>query len=162
MNNEQSTINEMKNLTHTDPEGKARMVDVGYKDVQRREAKASGFITLSEETIDLIRKNLMKKGEVLTVAELAGIQAAKHTSALIPLAHNIVLDKAGVIAGIEAGGIRVTSEVHCTGRTGVEMEALMAVSMALLTIYDMCKAVDTGMVIGQIRLIEKIKKYITV
>ena len=152
----------MKDLTHTDPEGKARMVDVGYKDVQIREAKASGFISLSEETIDLIRKNLMKKGDVLTVAELAGIQAAKQTSALIPLAHNIVLDKAGVIASIETGGIRVTSEVHCTGRTGGEMEALMAVSMALLTIYDMCKAVDTGMVIGQIRLIEKIKKDITV
>jgi len=152
----------MSELTHTDPEGKARMVDVGYKDVQKREAKASGFISLSENTIDLIRKNLMKKGDVLTVAELAGIQAAKQTSALIPLAHNIVLDKAGVIASIKTGGIQVTSEVHCTGRTGVEMEALMAVSMALLTIYDMCKAVDTGMLIGQIRLIEKIKKEITV
>jgi cyclic pyranopterin monophosphate synthase len=152
----------MSELTHTDQEGKARMVDVGHKDIQRRKAKASGFITLSEVTIDLIRKNLMKKGDVLTVAELAGIQAAKQTSALIPLAHNIVLDKAGVITSIENGGIRVTSEVHCMGRTGVEMEALMAVSMALLTIYDMCKAVDTGMVIGQIRLIEKIKKDITV
>jgi cyclic pyranopterin monophosphate synthase len=152
----------MKDLTHTDPEGKARMVDVGHKDVQIREAKASGFISLSENTIDLIRKNLVKKGDVLTVAELAGIQAAKQTSSLIPLAHNIVLDKAGVIASIEAGGISVISEVHCTGKTGVEMEALMAVSMALLTIYDMCKAVDAGMVIGQIRLIEKIKKNITV
>lgn len=152
----------MKDLTHTDSEGKARMVDVGHKDIQRREAKASGFIMLSEQTIDLIRKNLMKKGDVLTVAELAGIQAAKQTSALIPLAHNIVLDKAGVITSIENGGIRVTSEVHCMGRTGVEMEALMAVSMALLTIYDMCKAVDTGMVIGQIRLIEKVKKDIIV
>jgi cyclic pyranopterin monophosphate synthase len=152
----------MNELTHTDSEGKARMVDVGYKDVQGRVAKASGFISLSEQTIDLIRKNLMKKGDVLTVAELAGIQAAKQTSALIPLAHNIVLDKAGVVASIETGGIQVTSEVHCTGRTGVEMEALMAVSMALLTIYDMCKAVDTGMVIGQIRLNEKIKKDITV
>jgi cyclic pyranopterin phosphate synthase len=152
----------MKDLTHTDPEGKARMVNVGYKDVQNREAKASGFISLSEETIDLIRKNLMKKGDVLTVAELAGIQAAKQTSSLIPLAHNIVLDNAGVIARIEKGGIRVTSEVHCTGRTGVEMEALVAVSMTLLTIYDMCKAVDTGMVIGEIRLTEKIKKDITV
>jgi cyclic pyranopterin monophosphate synthase len=152
----------MKDLTHTDSEGKARMVDVGHKDIQRREAKASGFIMLSEQTIDLIRKNLMKKGDVLTVAELAGIQAAKQTSALIPLAHNIVLDKAGVIASIENGGIMVTSEVHCMGRTGIEMEALMAVSMALLTIYDMCKAVDTGMVIGQIRLVEKIKKDIIV
>jgi cyclic pyranopterin phosphate synthase len=152
----------MNELTHTDQEGKARMVDVGHKDVQKRVARASGFITLSEETLDLIRKNLMKKGDVLTVAELAGIQAAKQTSALIPLAHNIVLDKAGVITNIENGGIRVASEVHCTGRTGVEMEALMAVSMALLTIYDMCKAVDTGMVIGHIRLIEKIKQDITV
>jgi len=152
----------MNDLTHTDSEGKARMVDVGYKEVQKREAKASGFIILSEETMDLIRKNLMKKGDVLTVAELAGIQAAKQTSALIPLAHNIVLDQVGVVAKIETGGILVTSEVHCMGRTGVEMEALMAVSMALLTIYDMCKAVDTGMVIGQIRLIEKIKRNITV
>jgi cyclic pyranopterin phosphate synthase len=152
----------MKDLSHTDQEGKARMVDVGYKDVQRREAKASGFITLSDETIHLIRENLMKKGDVLTVAELAGIQAAKQTSALIPLAHNIVLDKVGVFTNMESGGIRVTSEVYCMGRTGVEMEALMAVSMALLAIYDMCKAVDTGMVIGPIRLIEKIKKDITV
>jgi cyclic pyranopterin phosphate synthase len=152
----------MKDLTHTDPEGKARMVDVGNKEVQKREARASGFIMLAEETIDLIRKNLMKKGDVLTVAELAGIQAAKQTSVLIPLAHNIVLDKAGVTARIEKGGIVVTSAVHCTGRTGVEMEALMAVSMALLTIYDMCKAVDKGMVIGDIRLTEKIKKDITV
>jgi cyclic pyranopterin phosphate synthase len=152
----------MKDLTHTDQEGKARMVDVGYKDVQDREARATGFITLSSETIDLIRKNLVKKGDVLTVAELAGIQAAKQTSGLIPLAHNIVLDKAGVMASIETDGIRVTSEVHCTGKTGVEMEALTAVSVALLTIYDMCKAVDTGMVLGEIRLVEKIKKDITV
>ncbi len=152
----------MKDLTHTDPDGKARMVDVGYKDVQRREAKASGFITLSEETIDLIRKNLIKKGDVLAVAELAGVQAAKQTSALIPLAHNIVLDKVGVVASIENNGIRATSEVYCTGKTGVEMEALTAVSLALLTIYDMCKAVDKDMVIGPIRLIEKIKKDILV
>jgi cyclic pyranopterin monophosphate synthase len=152
----------MKSLTHTDSEGRARMVDVGRKEVQIREARATGFIMLSEETIDLIQKNLMKKGDVLAVAELAGIQAAKQTSALIPLAHNIVLDKAAVVASLETGGIRVTSEVHCTGKTGVEMEALMAVSMALLTIYDMCKAVDTGMVLGEIRLIEKIKKDITV
>jgi cyclic pyranopterin monophosphate synthase len=152
----------MKDLTHTDPDGKARMVDVGYKDVQRREAKASGFITLSEETIDLIRKNLIKKGDVLAVAELAGVQAAKQTSALIPLAHNIVLDKVGVVASIENNGIRATSEVYCTGKTGVEMEALTAVSLALLTIYDMCKAVDKDMVIGPVRLIEKIKKDILV
>lgn len=138
------------------------MVDVGHKDVQKREAKASGFIALSEETMELIRKSLMKKGDVLSVAEIAGIQAAKQTSALIPLAHNIVLDKVGVFTHMETGGIRVTSEVHCTGKTGVEMEALMAVSMALLTIYDMCKAVDTGMVIGQVRLTEKIKKDITI
>ncbi len=152
----------MSELTHTDQEGKARMVDVGYKDVQRREAKATGFITLSEETTGLVMKNHMKKGDVLTVAEIAGIQAAKQTSALIPLAHNIVLDKVEVVTSIESGGIRVNSAVFCMGRTGVEMEALMAVSMALLTIYDMCKAVDTGMVIGPIRLIEKIKKDITV
>ena len=147
-------------LTHIDQEGKARMVDVGHKDVLSREARATGFILLSDETIDLIRKNLVKKGDVLAVAELAGIQAAKVTFSLIPLAHVITLDKAGVVANIEANGIRVTSEVYCTGKTGVEMEALTAVSVALLAIYDMCKAVDKNMVIEQIRLIEKIKKII--
>jgi cyclic pyranopterin monophosphate synthase len=152
----------MKEFTHTNAEGKARMVDVGYKEVQNREAKATGLIHLAESTLDLIRKNLMKKGDVLTVAELAGIQAAKRTAGLIPLAHNIVLDKVAVVAEIVQNGILITSEVHCTGKTGVEMEALTAVSVGLLTIYDMCKAVDKAMEIGQIRLIEKIKKDITV
>jgi cyclic pyranopterin monophosphate synthase len=147
-----------KKLSHTDSEGKARMVDVGYKDVQRREAKAAGFIRMEAATLDLVRNNQMKKGDVLTVAELAGIQAAKQTSQLIPLAHNIVLDRVFVQAMPEENGIRVTGEVLCTGRTGAEMEALTAVTIALLTIYDMCKAVDKTMEMEGIRLIEKTKK----
>jgi len=147
----------MNKLTHTDSKGRARMVDVGHKEIHRRVAKASGFICLSPYTLDQIRENAMKKGDVLTVAELAGVQAAKQTSALIPLCHNIVLEKIGVSAKIDKEGVSVTSEIHCTGKTGVEMEALTAVSLALLTIYDMCKAVDKAMEIGQIRLVEKTK-----
>jgi cyclic pyranopterin monophosphate synthase len=147
----------MNELTHTDSQGRARMVDVGYKNIQFRMAKASGFISLSEDSLVLIRKNSMKKGDVLAVAEIAGLQAAKQTASMIPLCHNIVLDKVMVTAKLGSGGIWVTSEIHCTGKTGVEMEALTAVSVALLTIYDMCKAVDKTMEIGQIRLDEKVK-----
>jgi cyclic pyranopterin phosphate synthase len=148
---------EMNELTHTDSQGRARMVDVGHKEIQRRVAKASGFICLSTVTLEQIRTNAMKKGDVLTVAELAGVQAAKQTAALIPLCHNIVLENIEVTAKIDKGGVSVTSEIHCTGKTGVEMEALTAVSLALLTIYDMCKAVDKSMEIGQIKLVEKTK-----
>jgi len=147
----------MNDLTHTDSEGRARMVDVGHKEIQRRVAKASGFICLSAYTLEQIRRNSMKKGDVLTVAELAGVQAAKQTAALIPLCHNIMLEKITVTAQIENGGVSVTSEIHSTGKTGVEMEALTAVSLALLTVYDMCKSVDKTMEIGQIKLIEKTK-----
>jgi len=144
-------------LTHTDESGNARMVDVSDKQVQLRVAVASGHINLSGETLQLISGNLLKKGDVLTVAEIAGIQAAKHTAELIPLCHNIVLNKVLVKATVTDSGVNVTSEVRCTGITGVEMEALTAVSIALLTIYDMCKAVDKTMVIGEIRLVEKTK-----
>lgn len=147
----------MNDLTHMDSEGRARMVDVGQKEIQHREAKASGFICLSAYTLEQIRRNAMKKGDVLTVAELAGVQAAKHTAALIPLCHNILLENVKVTAKIENDGISVTSEIHSTGKTGVEMEALTAVSLALLTVYDMCKSVDKAMEIGQIRLVEKTK-----
>jgi len=147
----------MNELTHTDLQGRARMVDVGYKEIHRRVAKASGFICLAADTLEQIRTNAMKKGDVLTVAELAGVQAAKQTAALIPLCHNIVLEKIEVTTKISKGGVSVTSEIHCTGKTGVEMEALTAVSLALLTIYDMCKAVDKSMEIGQIKLVEKTK-----
>lgn len=147
----------MTELTHTDSQGNARMVDVTGKEVQLRIARASGHIQLLPETLKLISGNLLKKGDVLTVAEIAGIQAAKRTSELIPLCHNIVLNKVLVRAAVNDNGVTVSSEVRCTGNTGVEMEALTAVSVALLAIYDMCKAVDKVMVIGDIRLDEKTK-----
>jgi cyclic pyranopterin phosphate synthase len=134
------------------------MVDVGAKENQLRIAKASGHITIAPETIRLIKENLLKKGDVLTVSQLAGITAAKKTSDLIPLCHNIVLDNVKVDAIIDRTGVRVESEVRCTGKTGVEMEALTAVSISLLSVYDMCKAVDKNMIIDNITLTEKIKK----
>lgn len=133
------------------------MVDVGEKPVQRRQAIAKGTIFLSEETIVLIRENQMKKGDVLTVAEIAGIQAAKQTSSLIPLCHPLQLTKVEVKTHLSIKGVEVQSTAICNGQTGVEMEALTAVSVALLTIYDMCKAVDKNMMIGEISLIEKTK-----
>ena len=148
----------MNKLTHTDKKGKAVMVDVGDKETQLRIAKASGHIILAEDAVKLIEDNLLKKGDVLTVAQLAGISAAKQTSGLIPLCHNIVLDNVKVDVIVDSNGVRVESEVRCTGKTGVEMEALTAVSIALLTVYDMCKAVDKKMIIDNISLTEKIKK----
>jgi cyclic pyranopterin phosphate synthase len=148
----------MNKLTHTDSKGKAIMVDVGAKEVQHRIARASGHINLSPDTLRLIGEDLIKKGDVLAVARLAGINAAKQTAYLIPLCHNIVLENVKVDAINDPTGITVESEVSCTGKTGVEMEALTAVSVALLTIYDMCKAVDKQMVINEIQLLEKIKQ----
>jgi cyclic pyranopterin monophosphate synthase len=148
----------MNKLSHTDSKGKAIMVDVGDKENQLRIAKASGHILLNPETIRLIEENLLKKGDVLTVAQLAGISAAKKTSELIPLCHNIVLDNVKLDASVDETGVKVLSEVRCSGKTGVEMEALTAVSVALLTVYDMCKAVDKNMVIDNLCLTEKIKK----
>jgi cyclic pyranopterin phosphate synthase len=134
------------------------MVDVGHKPAQERIARAEGRIRINPETLKLIRANMMKKGDVLTVAEIAGIQAAKNTSALIPLCHPLLLTKVDVKATLEEEGIRVVSLVKTTGQTGVEMEALTGVSVALLTIYDMCKATDKSMRISDIVLIEKTKK----
>ena len=148
----------MKELTHTDQYGKARMVDVGEKEIMHRLAKALGHITMAAATIEKVRDNQMKKGDVLTVAQIAGINAAKQTQNLIPLCHNISIDKVDVHFEFDESGINAISEVKCSGRTGVEMEALTAVSVALLTVYDMCKAVDKSMVIDKIVLIEKIKK----
>lgn len=147
----------MEKLTHTDSKGKAVMVDIGNKDIQSRTARAEGHIMLGINTIRLIRENQLKKGDVLTVAQIAGINAAKQTPALIPLCHNIVLDNVKVDAIADETGVKVTSEVKCSGKTGVEMEALTAVHIALLTVYDMCKAVDKNMVVDDIRLIEKTK-----
>jgi cyclic pyranopterin phosphate synthase len=148
----------MKTLSHTDKEGRARMVDVGGKETQKRKAIAAGFIQLQPETVQLVLENQIKKGDVITVAEIAGIQAAKRTYELIPLCHSLSLTKVLVNCSLNENGVEVTSEVRCNGQTGVEMEALTAVSTALLTIYDMCKAVDKEMVIENIRLIEKTKE----
>jgi cyclic pyranopterin phosphate synthase len=148
----------MKKFTHTDDKGKAVMVDIGNKDIQLRIAKARGIILLNAETLKLIRQDLMKKGDVLTVSQIAGINAAKQTASLIPLCHNIVLDKVTVNLTLEESGVTAESEIRCSGKTGVEMEALTAVAVALLTVYDMCKAVDKNMVIGDIKLLKKLKK----
>lgn len=148
----------MKKLTHTDGRGKAVMVDTGDKIIQERIARACGHITLSPETIRLIKENSLKKGDVYSVARLAGITAAKKTWELIPLCHNISLVNISIDIAIDKKGLTVTSEVRCIDRTGAEMEALTTVSAALLTVYDMCKAVDDNMVIGNIYLIEKIKR----
>ena len=147
----------MKKFSHTDNQGKAKMVDVGNKANQLRIAKAKGHIKLSKKTIDLIRENNMKKGDVLTIAEIAGIQGGKKTGELIPLCHPLQITKIDVSARLTDDGVEVKSEARCVGKTGIEMEALTAVNVALLTVYDMCKAVDKEMVISKILLIEKTK-----
>jgi cyclic pyranopterin phosphate synthase len=146
-----------KKLSHIDETGRANMVDVGHKPVQLRVAKAEGKIFVNPETLDLINSNMIKKGDVLSVAEIAGIQGAKNTSSLIPLCHPLLLSKVEVKATVEKDGVAVEATVKTTGQTGVEMEALTGVSVALLAIYDMCKAVDKAMTIGEITLIEKTK-----
>ncbi len=148
-------------LSHLDETGKVNMVDVGTKPVQRRMARAGGCISLSEHTILLIGNNQVAKGDVVTLARIAGIQAAKCVAQLIPLCHPIMLDKVDVDLELTASGISAKSEVSTTGRTGVEMEALTAVSVALLTVYDMCKAVDKSMVIDRILLLSKEKLDVT-
>jgi cyclic pyranopterin monophosphate synthase len=147
----------MKKLTHVSDSGKANMVDVSNKPEQLRIAKASGHINLSPVTIKLIGENKIKKGDVLTVAEIAGIQGGKKTSGLIPLCHPLQITKIDVNAALDTTGVLIISEARCVGQTGIEMEALTAVSVALLTIYDMCKAVDKKMEIGPIKLIQKTK-----
>jgi len=148
----------MQEFTHVDEQGRANMVDVGNKKPQLRRAVAKGTISLSVEALNLVRQNQIKKGDVLTVSQIAGIQAAKQTSSLIPLCHPLTIDKIDVKMDITAQGVTAQSEVRCIGRTGVEMEALTAVSVALLTVYDMCKAVDKDMQIGEIKLLEKVKE----
>jgi len=148
----------MKNLSHTNKQGKAVMIDVGEKEIRKRTAKAAGHIRLATGTLKLIKENLIKKGDVLTVAQIAGINAAKQTQTLIPLCHNINLEYIRVELTVTNSGINAESEIKCTGKTGAEMEALTAVSLALLTVYDMCKAVDDSMVIDNLELIEKTKK----
>jgi cyclic pyranopterin phosphate synthase len=150
----------IQKLSHTDKNGKANMVDISAKSNQLRIAKARGIILLNSDTINLIKDNLIKKGDVLVVAEIAGIQAAKRTPELIPLCHPLQITKIDVKAHLINTGIEVNSEVSCIGQTGVEMEALTAVNIALLTVYDMCKAVDKNMKIENIFLVEKTKETI--
>lgn len=134
------------------------MVDVSAKPDQVRIARAEGFIQLRPETLKLIRENEIKKGDVLTIAEIAGVQAAKKTGELIPLCHPLALTRVMVEASLEEHGVRILSEVKCIGPTGVEMEALTAVQVGLLTVYDMCKAVDKEMEIRNVKLVGKTKQ----
>jgi cyclic pyranopterin phosphate synthase len=145
-------------FSHVDEYGRLRMVDVSTKEVTVREAKAAGKITLNAEALRLIESNQIAKGNVLATARLAGIQAAKQTSALIPLCHQLQLQHVEVELVQVTDGLEITGAVRSIGRTGAEMEALTAVSMAALTIYDMCKAVDKAMVIGEVRLLSKTKR----
>jgi len=145
----------MNKLTHLDESGNARMVDVGGKAETQRVAVASGQIRMSAAALDAIRDGEVPKGDVLAAARIAGIMAAKKTAELIPLCHPLALDAVTVDFALEADGVRATASASLSGRTGVEMEALTAASVALLTIYDMAKAVDKAMVIEDLRLIEK-------
>jgi cyclic pyranopterin phosphate synthase len=147
--------NDVSNLTHIDSDGAARMVDVGGKAETQRVAVASGRIAMSAEALEAIRAGDAPKGDVLGTARIAGIMAAKRTGDLIPLCHPLALDAVNLDFAFEEDGIRATATASLTGKTGVEMEAMVAVSVALLTIYDMAKAIDKGMVIGEVRLIEK-------
>ncbi len=144
-------------LTHLDEQGAARMVDVGAKPDTERTAVAGGAVYMQPETLRLIREGALKKGDVLTIARIAGIMAAKRTSELIPLCHPVQLTKIDVDLTLDeaANAVQIRAVARTVGKTGVEMEALTAVSAAALTIYDMAKAVDRGMRLGDIRLLEK-------
>jgi cyclic pyranopterin phosphate synthase len=144
-------------FSHLDAAGTARMVDVGGKAVQRRRAVAEGFVACAAETIGALRQKALPKGDVLTVARVAAIQAAKRTDALIPLCHGLPLDAVEVEFEIREDGVGIRATAATSAKTGVEMEALTAVAVAALTFYDMCKAVDKAMVIGGIRVVEKTK-----
>lgn len=148
---------EPASLTHLDQEGRARMVDVGSKPATDREATAKGYVSVSPETIILIQQGLMKKGDVLTVAQLAGIMGAKRTSDLIPLCHPLPLNRVDVALDVDGklNRVNITATVSTSAKTGVEMEALTAVSVAALTVYDMCKSADRGVRIEEIRLVRK-------
>lgn len=145
----------MNKLTHLDDQGKARMVDIGGKAESQRVAVAEGRIAMSPAALTAIRDGAVPKGDVLAAARIAGIMAAKKAAELIPLCHPLALDAVTVDFVLEDQGVKATASASLTGRTGVEMEALIAVSVALLTIYDMAKAIDKGMVISAVRLIEK-------
>ena len=147
----------MNKLTHFDDDGKAVMVDITEKNVTERTAVATGEIVMNKETLEAVKKGNIKKGDVLGVARIAAIMAAKQTQSLIPMCHNILLTNAKIEFSFDDDGnkIFIKSTVKTTGKTGVEMEALTMVAIAGLTIYDMCKSMDKSMVIGVIRLVEK-------
>jgi len=148
----------MDNFSHLDTQGKAGMVDVSPKNTIKRTAIARGKIIINSNTIQLLKDNMLKKGDVLSVAKIAGIMAAKKTDDLIPLCHGLNLEYVDIEFEVVEDGVEIKSFVKTAGKTGVEMEALTAVSVAALTIYDMCKAVDKEMKIENIYLVEK-KKY---
>lgn len=147
-------------LTHVDDSGKATMVDISGKPPMHREAVAAGKIILAAATLDLLKKNRLQKGDVLAVARIAAIQGGKRTAELIPLCHPLAIHQLDVEFRVVADGVEITARAVSEGRTGIEMEALTAVSVAALTIYDMCKAVDKKMIIGAIGLLEKSKREI--
>lgn len=151
------TPSDMTTLTHLDAQGRARMVNVGEKPVTARKAVAAGAVRMRPDTLEQIRSNSLSKGDVLTVARIAGIQAAKRCDELIPLCHSLPLDEVCVdfVLDDSLPGVRLTASAAVQSRTGVEMEALTAVSVAALTIYDMCKAVDKGMLIDELCLVRK-------
>lgn len=147
----------MKDLSHLDDAGRARMVDVGAKSATARTARAEGSITMSAETLSAVERSTVSKGDVIAAARIAGIMAAKRTAELIPLCHPLALTDVGVEIELDRAlpGLRVTAWASTQGRTGVEMEALTAVTVALLTVYDMAKAMDRGMEISRVRVTEK-------
>ena len=140
---------------HTDNKGNVRMIDISDKDITKRVAKARGFIELSKEALSSIVNGLNKKGDVLTIAQIAGISGAKQTSSLVPLSHQVSLKSIQIFFEIEKNGICCFSEVITDSNTGVEIEALLSVKLSLLTIYDMCKYIDKSMVISDIKLVSK-------
>ena len=147
-------------LTHVDESGKARMVDISAKPPMHREAVAAGKIILAPATIELLQQNRLQKGDALAVARIAAIQGGKKAAELIPLCHPLPIHQLDVQFQVVADGVEITARAVSEGKTGIEMEALTAVSIAALTLYDMCKAVDKGMIIGAIALLEKSKREI--
>ena len=147
----------MEDFTHFNETGRAKMVDVGEKPISQRVAVAAGRVLVNEKTFQLIRSGGMKKGDVLTVAQIAGVMGAKQTSTLIPMCHPILMDGIDLELQLDEArhSVEIIAKISCDGRTGVEMEALTAVSVAALTIYDMCKAIQRDIVIGEIALVEK-------
>jgi cyclic pyranopterin monophosphate synthase len=145
-------MSDSRSLTHFDEAGRARMVDVGGKEVTARQATATGRVNMDPDTVELIRTNRVKKGDPLAVAQVAGIMAAKRTHELVPMCHPLLLTRIDLTLELDDTGVSIEATVETRGQTGVEMEALTAVSVAALTVYDMVKAVDRGMVISDIGL----------